>query len=74
MMDKIIWSNEWCLDGGEIDSQHKDLITILNRIIDREINIYDLIMALIEYSSNHFVDEEVLMLKHNYPEIDYLFA
>ncbi len=72
MMERITWIKEWCLDGGEIDRQHKNLISILNRIIDREINIHELIIALIEYSSDHFVDEEVLMLKNNYPEDRYL--
>lgn len=72
MMERIIWTKDWCLDGGEIDNQHKNLISILNRIIDREININELIQSLIEYSSNHFVDEEVLMLQNNYPIDNYL--
>jgi hemerythrin-like metal-binding protein len=71
-MDKITWDKSWCLDNGVIDKQHKYLITILNRIIGREIDIYVLIVSLIEYSSNHFVDEEVLMIKNNYPEDKYL--
>lgn len=71
-MENITWTKEWCLDGGEIDDQHKGLINILNRVINREINIYELLVLLIEYSSNHFVDEEVLMLKNDYPEDKYL--
>jgi hemerythrin-like metal-binding protein len=71
-MKKIEWKKDWYLDGGEIDSQHKILIDILNKIIDRNIDVYELVISLIEYSSNHFVDEEVLMLKNNYPEDKYL--
>jgi hemerythrin-like metal-binding protein len=72
-MEKIIWTKEWCLDNGEMDKQHKLLIDTLNRIVDHDININELILTLIEYASNHFVDEEVLMLKNSYPEKDYLY-
>lgn len=71
-MDKIIWTKEWCLDGGDIDRQHKNLIDVLNRIIDRDININELLLELIEYASEHFVDEEVLMIKNDYPEDEYI--
>lgn len=53
-MKKIEWKKDWYLDGGEIDSQHKILIDILNKIIDRNIDVYELVISLIEYSSNHF--------------------
>lgn len=72
-MEKIIWTKEWCLDNGEIDKQHKLLIDTLNRIVDNDIDINELILTLIEYVSNHFVDEEILMLKNDYGEKDYLY-
>lgn len=71
MIDKIIWSSEWCLDNGIIDEQHKQIVEMLNRISENKININELIRLLIEYSSNHFIDEEVLMIKNNYPEEKY---
>jgi len=72
-MEKIEWTSSWCLDGNGIDEQHKRLIGVLNRIIDRDINISELLLELIDYASEHFMDEEVLMLKNNYPIDKYIF-
>lgn len=71
-MKKIKWDENWNVYDKEIDAQHKNLIDILNKIIERDINVYELLISLIEYSSNHFIDEEILMLKNNYPEDKYL--
>ena len=64
------------LDIPEIDSQHKTLIRLINRIHDsmlRETDKTDLdglLSQLLEHTKNHFSYEEQLMTLHGYPEYD----
>lgn len=71
-MEKIIWSDEWNLDIGGVDAQHKNLVNILNGISERSINTQNLIQELINYAGTHFADEEELMFRNNYPREAYL--
>lgn len=43
-MNKIIWKEEWNIGNDKIDSEHKSLINILNKIINTNINITILIV------------------------------
>ncbi len=43
-MDKIIWKEEWDIDHDGIDIEHKNLIKIINDIIDIKINITILVV------------------------------
>lgn len=43
-MDKIIWKEEWNIDNGIIDEQHKGLMSILNKIMDIKLNITILVV------------------------------
>ena len=67
-MDRIEWTDDWTLDHAAIDDQHRMLIGILNKIIDRETAIIKLVNELIEYTAVHFTDEEDYMINAAYPE------
>ncbi|MEA1889388.1 MAG: hemerythrin family protein [Pseudomonadota bacterium] len=74
------WRNEWSLGIEIIDRQHRQLAVILNKIVELSFNnggqsdseqrsnqLHDQLNILYEKISEHFNDEEDLMLKVNYP-------
>lgn len=67
-MSKIVWKREWTLDCSLIDEQHKNLIEIVNMIIENKISFQDLLKKLIDYSAFHFSDEEDIMIESGYPD------
>ena len=67
-MDRIEWTDDWTLDHAAIDDQHRMLIGILNKIIDRETAVIKLVNELIEYTAVHFTDEEDYMINAAYSE------
>ena len=69
-MGRIVWKKEWTLDCGFIDEQHKQLIDIVNLIIEGKIPLQELLKQLIHYSGAHFGDEESYMLESGYPGKD----
>lgn len=66
-MSKIIWNNDWNTNINQVDIQHKQLISLMNKIIDDEIKSEKLITEFIEYTAYHFADEEKLMIENDYP-------
>jgi hemerythrin-like metal-binding domain len=71
------WSNSFSVGNTTIDEQHKELIAIINevtRLISEEdfdySNIVELIRRLEDYVKFHFDEEENLMLKYDYPQIE----
>lgn len=67
-MEKIVWDEAWSLGFERIDLQHKQLISLINRITFDEIKIKELIGDLIDYTSLHFGDEEALMFEYCYTQ------
>ncbi len=77
-MDKIVWSNDFCLGVEEVDFQHKQLVEIIGRFYDilqgdeseyfsnREVVIKD----LVDYTLYHFKTEEKLFKEYNYISTD----
>ena len=75
-MDKIEWSDEYSVGVDAIDTQHKTLIEMTNQLIDTpnidsnsEI-IDEMLNNMIKYATTHFVDEERLMERHDYPNFE----
>lgn len=72
-MKYIEWTDEYLTGISHIDQQHRDWIDQVNRIYDsisRSNSTEKQIKALqsmIEYSDNHFKQEEYLLKKNNYP-------
>lgn len=72
-MPYIIWCEMFNLDVPLIDSQHKELINIVNEfhnIIKTNLDtsaIFKVLNSLIRYADKHFKEEEKLMEISNYP-------
>jgi hemerythrin len=66
-MNQIKWNKDWILDYDGIDTQHKQLIRIVNKVIRGKADAVSLVEQLIDYTSIHFMDEERLMIDNKYP-------
>lgn len=73
---KIEWMEEYSVGISSIDGEHMRLVQIINHIneaIRKEesraviVHTFD---RLIEYTMEHFENEEALMRKHQYPDIE----
>ncbi len=73
-MPQIQWSKELSVDVARIDTQHKQLIDIANKLLEAvegtpDRNVVDLsIKKLREYTVSHFGSEEALMAEVRYPK------
>ncbi len=71
-MGLIQWKKEYEVGMSKIDKQHKKIITILNRIIARQVKERDdqeiggILDDLQEYIKEHFRTEEEYMLEHHF--------
>ena len=74
-MDYLEWNPSFSVGNPDMDSEHKVLFGIVNRLYENvEIEkdprkLWGMITALIDYSQYHFADEEEILLKANYPGI-----
>ncbi|MCC5814861.1 MAG: hemerythrin family protein [Leptospira sp.] len=73
-MDHIKWDKKFQIGVSKIDEQHHRLFDLTRELIEatsegkgRRI-IVDVLKSLILYTKTHFVDEEAIMIKVNYPE------
>jgi hemerythrin-like metal-binding protein len=72
-LDYFPWKDEYSVGIFEIDSQHRTLIAILNRLYSElwedkaQESLDAAIEELIEYTKTHFAFEEALMEKYGYP-------
>ncbi len=65
------WYNQYSVHIGQMDRQHRKILTILNRIYyleekDRP-SLERIFRSLEDYIHRHFADEEDLLLLHGYP-------
>lgn len=72
---KLIWNEQLSVGIPAIDEQHKELIERINDLTgiilkgeDKDKTL-EFIAFLDNYVTNHFANEEALMLKADYPEI-----
>jgi hemerythrin-like metal-binding protein/PAS domain S-box-containing protein len=69
------WNDSLQTGHGAIDSQHRKLVDMLNRLADamatgKGRELCDTVLdELIEYTQTHFAAEEQLMASHNYPKL-----
>ena len=74
---EIAWSEEYELGNDFVDSQHKKLFELVNNIgkhfnDGRDINkLSETLDFLLQYTVQHFSDEEALQIKFNFPEYEY---
>lgn len=75
-MSIFIWKKEYSVYVEAIDDQHKQLVEILNELIDGMMNgktkdiLEPILNKLIEYTVQHFKDEEEYFDKIDYPQKD----
>lgn len=71
------WSDAMSVGIPEIDKQHRELVSLLNRLFvsvvqrDKEVVAVQILDALIDYSKTHFVLEERLMQETGYDADEY---
>ncbi|MBM4065069.1 MAG: bacteriohemerythrin [Planctomycetes bacterium] len=73
-MEKIMWGETFSVGVRDLDSQHKQIVMLVNTLIemsdtrvDSEI-ISDTLTKMTQYAMNHFKTEEQYMLDYGYPE------
>jgi len=72
----IIWSKDYELGNDFVDSQHKRLFELVNNIGNScldggDINsLSETLDFLLQYTVQHFHDEESLQIKYNFPEYE----
>lgn len=70
------WNNSYLLNIPLIDKQHMrffqlfDMLMALNKEVDKEYQILEVIEELDKYTHTHFKAEEALMRKANAPDYD----
>lgn len=74
-MPILLWNDRLTLGHDEIDSQHMLLVDMINELYDHlqdgrpEGALLDAIQGLRAYAGYHFAEEERLMLRHGFPEL-----
>jgi len=71
-MEIIIWRDEFSVGVAQIDTQHKKLIGMINRLIEDQRRLTDrqtiaqLLTEMTDYAQEHFRSEEYLMAEYGY--------
>jgi len=72
-MLKFEWCDEYVVDGGQIDHEHRSLIRMANDVFsvgepqEHRDRIIGLVKELYQYMETHFENEEDIMRECNYP-------
>ena len=72
-MNGIIWNDAYNIGNSEIDSQHKQLIAILNELYEAQskglgqIAITNTLSKLVDYTNYHFTSEQQMHSLYKYP-------
>ena len=75
-MGLIAWNDDFLVGNAQIDEQHRYLFQLINAFYDAYMEnqsrreVLRLLNQLIEYSESHFQDEEAIMRKAGYVEIE----
>lgn len=75
-MDKLKWSDEWSVGNRLLDDQHREIIRIINLLIENRDEavtseiISDALNDLTQFASQHFKSEEKILADVSYPEYD----
>jgi hemerythrin-like metal-binding protein len=76
-MEKIVWNNSYSVGNEWIDNQHKQIIKMINALLDNHISLdaasdqlHDLLDSMTSYFRAHFVDEEKFLEEIAFPELE----
>ena len=70
-MPNIVWDDSWNTNNELIDTQHHELVRIVNKINGNDNDVLEIVELLINYSAVHFADEEALMTDAYYLNTEY---
>ncbi len=74
-MPFLEWYDSYSVRVDEIDRQHKQLVAMINRLHESisqnrvDETIGQVLIELVDYTKRHFADEEHLMIRIGYPEL-----
>ncbi len=69
------WTDEYRVNVRALDEQHRKLVDMLNELDDLirrgsdEIILRDILKRLLDYTAYHFVTEERLLERNEYPDL-----
>lgn len=72
----IIWNESFSVGVETMDQHHQHLARLINRLAERKSegldseSMGDILGALVRYAEYHFQQEEELMARINYPELE----
>lgn len=75
-MEKITWTSELSVGVDVFDEQHKQVILMINRLIDSQEAltdsevVSDLLDRMTRYTRDHLKKEELMMAEHGYPQFE----
>ena len=70
----IAWQDSYKLDDEMVDSQHRRLFELVSELVgscldgSNEKKLRETLDFLVEYTVQHFYDEESLQVQYNYPD------
>ena len=70
------WTPDMATGDNNVDEQHKKLIDSLNQLFDAHKTgkgskeVKRMMIFLVDYTVKHFSDEEGILTKHKYPDLD----
>jgi hemerythrin len=76
-MSELVWKNEYSIGHFQTDNEHKELISLANKVIQFSNTGEDIqkirgaLKALLQYTIIHFRNEEQYMERLGYPEIEH---
>ncbi len=75
-MNFVVWTEEISVGVEQFDEDHRKLVSYINKLhiglkqgeaVSTMLKVLD---GLVDYTANHFKNEESLMIKHGYPDYD----
>ena len=72
----ILWNESYNIGIGNIDTQHKKLVDIINELYESFVDqttgqkLHKILKELEDYTIYHFGTEEELFKKHGYPQTE----
>ena len=70
----IAWNDKYLLGNDQVDGQHRRIFELLSELVNQCIDgsntdrLHDTLDFLVNYTVQHFHDEEALQIQYNYPE------
>ncbi|MFZ5570831.1 MAG: bacteriohemerythrin [Thermodesulfobacteriota bacterium] len=73
MQNQLFWTKDMSVNDEELDTQHKKLFSIINKLIDIQGGrtdsgkTFDCLKELVDYTGYHFNSENKYMARHDFP-------